>query len=121
VPEQPAPALDALIRLASGRGAACAAGVDPLPVPLALIPGWGSGTGTDCGAPTPAPRSPTNGPGIDADLPWSTKAEVQVSEDAAADAAEILVAATFLEVFPDAPPTGLVEVAVAGCWADAKD
>jgi hypothetical protein len=26
----------------------------------------------------------------------------------------------FLEVFPDAPATGLVDVAVVDCWAEAK-
>ncbi|HEX2478964.1 MAG TPA: hypothetical protein VHK45_06760, partial [Geminicoccaceae bacterium] len=49
---------------------------------------------------------------------------VESSEDAAAEAAEILereMAAAFLEVFRDAPSRGLVDVAVSRCWADAKE
>jgi DNA polymerase I-like protein with 3'-5' exonuclease and polymerase domains len=47
----------------------------------------------------------------------------EVSAGEAAEAARRLEAAmveAFVEVFPEAPMTGLVDVAVVDCWADAK-
>ena len=47
----------------------------------------------------------------------------EVSDGDAAEAARRLEAAmveAFLEVFPEAPTTGLVDVAIVGCWAEAK-
>ena len=47
----------------------------------------------------------------------------EVSDGDAAEAARRLEAAmvdAFLEVFPEAPATGLVDVAVVDCWAQAK-
>jgi DNA polymerase I len=48
---------------------------------------------------------------------------VEASDGDAAEAARRLEAAmvnAFLEVFPEAPATGLVDVAVVDCWAEAK-
>ncbi len=47
----------------------------------------------------------------------------EVGAGDAAEAARRLEAAmvhAFLEVFPEAPVTGLVDVAIVGCWAEAK-
>ena len=63
--------------------------------------------------------------GIDAAIILQVHDElvVEAAEQDALTARDRLVEAmteAFLEVFPEAPTTGLVDVAIVGCWAEAK-
>jgi DNA polymerase I-like protein with 3'-5' exonuclease and polymerase domains len=63
--------------------------------------------------------------GIDATIILQVHDElvVEAAEQDAPTARDRLVEAmteAFLEVFPEAPTTGLVDVATVGCWAEAK-